>query len=447
MVQEARVRVIREAAAPKDSRTVVYWMSREQRAADNWALLYALETGKRARLPTVVLFSLEESCSGSGIGQDRFMLEGLRLTAGQLEARGIVFILLEGDMHLAYRQLAVRLRPALMVTDLNPLTSGIRLLDSLQSLYPGPIHQVDAHNIVPVWKASPKREYAARTIRPKIHRLLPEFLIPFPAVPHQSYPFSGGVPRIDWEAIFLRHPANPAYPPAGTAAGKKRLAAFLRNKLEGYEEGRNDPNREATSGLSPYFHFGQVAPQRAALDVIASPPGPGVDAFLEELVIRRELSDNFCWYTPEYDRLTVMPDWAQRTLEAHRPDPREYLYSRDELAAGGTHDVLWNAAQTVLATQGRMHGYLRMYWAKKVLEWSVDPATALETVIYLNDLFALDGRDPNGYVGAAWSIAGLHDRPWGTRPVFGSVRYMNFAGCRRKFDVDAYVRAVSGLSG
>jgi deoxyribodipyrimidine photo-lyase len=200
------------------------------------------------------------------------------------------------------------------------------------------------------------------------------------------------------------------------------------------------------SDLSPYFHFGQLAPQRAAHAVAQTSGDADRDAYLEELVVRRELSDNHCHHNHDYDRYEGLPAWGRRTLEEHLDDEREHLYDLAAFEAAATHEPLWNAAQTELLVRGKMHGYLRMYWAKKILEWTRDPGEALDVAITLNDRYSLDGRDPNGYVGCAWSIGGLHDRPWTERPVFGKIRYMNANGCRRKFKVDRYIDGARRLA-
>jgi deoxyribodipyrimidine photo-lyase len=211
--------------------------------------------------------------------------------------------------------------------------------------------------------------------------------------------------------------------------------------LQNYAQKNNDPNAFVLSNLSPYLHFGQIAPQQVALRVqknedIASHLK---ESFLEQLIIRRELADNFCWHNPDYDSFAALPEWAQKTLNAHRSDPRPFLYAASELEAGQTHDDLWNAAQMQMVSAGKMHGYLRMYWAKKILEWTESPEQAIAVAMNLNDRYELDGRDPNGYVGVLWSVGGLHDHGFKQRPVFGTVRYMSYAGCRRKFDVQGFI--------
>jgi len=256
---------------------------------------------------------------------------------------------------------------------------------------------------------------------------------------------------VDWPRLIAEAAADASVPEVawcvpGEAAAHAALADFLTTRRLKLYEKRNDPNvPEALSGLSPYLHFGQLAPQRAALEAKkhSREHSKAVESFVEELVVRRELSDNFCFYNPNYDTLAGASDWARQSLDAHRGDKREFVYSRQQLEEGRTADRLWNAAQSELVHCGKMHGFMRMYWAKKILEWTADPETALADAIYLNDKYSLDGRDPNGYVGCMWSIAGIHDMGWAERPVFGKIRYMNFAGCKRKFDVERYIQRIS----
>jgi deoxyribodipyrimidine photo-lyase len=225
----------------------------------------------------------------------------------------------------------------------------------------------------------------------------------------------------------------------GAAPARRTLEHFIRERLAGYGERRNDPNLDWTSGLSPYLHFGMISAQRVALTVMAAnAPQADKDAFLEELIVRRELSDNFCFYNRKYDSPEGFPAWARAPLREPQGDEREYVYTEDELDRARTHDPLWNAAQLQMTTEGKMHGWLRMYWAKKVLEWTETPTEALRIVNSLNDRYEMDGRDPNGYVGAAWSVGGVHDRAWTERRIFGKVRYMNLNGAYRKFDVDLF---------
>jgi deoxyribodipyrimidine photo-lyase len=227
----------------------------------------------------------------------------------------------------------------------------------------------------------------------------------------------------------------------GEAAASFALKDFLENRFERYTEDRNNPNSNALSNLSPYLHFGQISAQRVALTVQQFfRDHPSTEAFLEELIVRRELSDNFCYFNTEYDSFNGFHDWAKETLNQHKKDKREFTYSLKEFEQAKTHEDLWNAAQKEMITTGKMHGYMRMYWAKKILEWSKSPEEALRIAIYLNDKYELDGRDPNGYTGCAWSIGGVHDRAWAERPIYGKIRYMNRNGAARKFDVDSYIK-------
>ena len=227
----------------------------------------------------------------------------------------------------------------------------------------------------------------------------------------------------------------------GEDAAAGVFSDFLSGRLSSYNEKRNDPNANSVSDMSPYLHFGQISAQRMALEILKSYPGsPDTGAFLEELIVRRELSDNFCHFNTAYDSFEGFPQWARTTLNNHRRDEREYIYSKEQFELARTRDRLWNAAQSEMVKRGKMHGYMRMYWAKKLLEWTASPEDALATAIYLNDKYELDGRDPNGYAGCAWSIGGVHDRAWAERPVFGKIRYMNENGCKRKFDTERYIK-------
>jgi len=310
---------------------------------------------------------------------------------------------------------------------------------------------VDSHNIIPCWMASPKQEFAAYTFRPKVNKLLPGFLDSFPSLKKHPFSWIKRSRQVNWKKAREGLDVDDSVPPVegikpGEAAAKKTLRHFISQKLAAYDSQRNDPNRDALSNLSPYQHFGQISAQRVALEVRkAGVPEGDREAFLEELIVRRELADNYCYYNKNYDNFCGFPDWAQKSLNEHRKDEREHRYSRAQLEKGRTHDELWNAAQVEMVKTGKMHGYMRMYWAKKILEWTKSPEQAQKTAIFLNDKYELDGRDPNGYTGIAWSIGGVHDRAWFSRPIFGKVRYMSFGGAKSKFDVDAYVAKIKRM--
>ena len=427
---------------------VLYWMSREQRAADNWALLHAQREACSREAPLVTTFCLAPEFLGATLRQYAFMLRGLAETEATLRNLSIGFVLLRGDPGREVPGFARRIGAGLVVTDFDPLRIKIGWRTSVAGALRVPAVEVDAHNIIPARYASPKQEYGAYTLRPKHRKLLPDFLTPIPALRRhpQAWPHDPG--PVDWAGVQkqLRIDRSVGEVPdltPGSAAGLRVLRHFLSRKLNGYPDASRNPAVDGLSNLSPYLHFGQVSAQRAALETNAAEAAPAArDAFLEELIVRRELSDNFCLYNPHYDTLQGFPAWARRTLSDHAGDVRPYVYPRDRLEAGDTHDDLWNAAQQEMVQSGRMHSYLRMYWAKKVLEWTGSPEEALQTVLDLNDRYEIDGRDPNGYAGAAWSVGGVHDRAWGERPIFGKIRYMSYNGCRSKFDVPAYIRRV-----
>lgn len=423
---------------------VVYWMSREQRVADNWGLWHAQQLALERRVALLVVFTLADRFQGATLRQYDFMLRGLEQVAGQLAGLQIPFVLLQGYPLEAVTGFITREQVGCVVCDFDPLRLKRRWFEGLAATAPVAVLEVDGHNIVPCRLASPKREFGAYTLRPKLKRVLASFLTPIPqVVVHPFTRHTGSTEAIDAALLLERLQPDgrvgtiPGILP-GEAAAAEALADCIEQRLQGYALRRNNPLVEGQSGLSPWLHFGQLAPQRVALAVAAQAESEDTAALLEELIVRRELSDNFCLHCPEYDTFEAAPDWARRTLEKHRHDPRPYLYASDEFEQAATHDPLWNAAQRQLVQTGRMHGYLRMYWAKKILEWSASPEEAVSTAVSLNDRYALDGRDPNGYAGIAWSICGVHDRAWGERPVFGSIRYMSFDGCRRKFDVAAY---------
>ena len=440
---DKRARILK---AGKERRgPVVYWMSREQRAHDNWATLLAQHLARERRVPLMVVFALAPRFLGATLRQYAFMLAGLAEVARELEDYRIPFHLVRGEPGDELPKWLKDREAALLVTDFDPLQIKRAWKEDVARQLNVPCFEVDAHNIVPCWLASPKQEWAAYSFRPKIHRALEEFLTPFPALLKHPFPAGETGEGLDVHELLDsldidRTVTTVTWLSPGERAAGERLEQFLAERLPHYEKDRNDPTRDGQSDLSPYLHFGHLAPQRVALEVQKSgAPAADKAAFLEELIVRRELSDNFCYYNRDYDRFAGFPEWARKTLDEHRADEREYLYSLAEFEAARTHDPLWNAAQLEMVRRGKMHGYLRMYWAKKILEWTATPEEAQEAAIYLNDRYELDGRDPNGYVGIAWSLGGVHDRAWGERRIFGKIRYMSYKGAAGKFDVKAYI--------
>ncbi len=443
---------------------VVYIMSREQRVHDNHALMSAQAAAMEQNIPLVVVFNLNSTHTVRAREHYAFMLSGLQEVAEELERYMIPLVLTSGPPYQSLLDTLHKLKPTHVFYDFNALPWVRKLQKQLAANYEANHIVVDGHNIVPVWHASVKQEFAAHTFRPKIHRSLRHYLIEPPQLHKQPLTFRPAVKSLTFhelhqliEQIPSRQIALPF--PAGPSAAAKHLEDFISNRLSHYATDRNNIALDAQSGLSPYLHFGHMSSLRVALEVLhavgASPllfeaarmpqadkapsPKDGMDALFEELIVRKELADNFCLYSPDCTSLTAAPAWARQSLANHHHDPRDFIYSREQWEQAATHDPAWNAAQNQLRRTGKMHGYMRMYWAKKMLEWSTSPEQALADAIYLNDAYSIDGADPNGYTGILWSIAGLHDRPWSERPVFGNVRYMNSAGLKRKFDLDRYL--------
>ena len=443
MINRVRVRPLNQHHPGQGP--VVYWMSRDQRVRDNWALLYAQELALSLGQPLGVVFCLAPAFLGATRRQYGFMLKGLQEVAGDLADLNLPFFLLRGEPTRELPGFVAHQRVGAVVSDFSPLRLVRGWKTAVAEGIGVSLEEVDAHNVVPCWVASPKAEYGAYTLRPKLKRLLPEFLEEFPPPVRHPADWAGGRPEIPWQELPATLGLDPDVPEVtwitpGERQARAALTHFLEQKLAFYGERRNDPTLDGQSDLSPYLHFGQIGAQRVALEV-ESRRGHDTsrEAFLEELIVRRELADNFCFYQPHYDTFAGFPAWAQKTLNQHRGDRREYLYSAAELESGRTHDELWNAAQGGMVRRGTMHGYMRMYWAKKILEWTASPEEAQAVAIDLNDRYELDGRDPNGYAGIAWSIGGVHDRAWFERPVFGKIRYMSYKGCRSKFKVEAYI--------
>jgi deoxyribodipyrimidine photo-lyase len=414
---------------------VLYWMGRDQRVADNWALLAAAQLAQQAKSELHVLFVMPAAFIGASARHYDFLIRGLEEVEQSLRAQGIAFHVRCGEPPREVVQFVNEFGIGAVVMDANPLRIVEQWKQQVSTQLEVACIEVDAHNVVPVWQASPKQEIGARTLRPKINAALPEFLEEFPQLTLARPSKSSAV---DWQAVREYTRAVAAIPPItwcepGEAAAARELTAFITQRLPGYAMARNDVSRDGQSRLSPYLHFGQLSPQRVALAVQASDaPEEDKEAYLEELIIRRELSDNFTFYNPHYDSFAGAPAWALKSLAEHQSDARPVLYSYEQLEAAATHDPFWNAAQRQLIEQGKIHGYMRMFWAKQVLLWTPDAATAHAYVLRLNDTYSIDGNDPNGYVGVLWSVAGLHDRPWVTRPIFGAVRFMNKTGVMKR---------------
>ncbi len=438
---DPRVAVRRGGTPDPSGAVVVCWLQRAARADDNPSLDVAILEANRLGLPVVALFVVRAGWPRATARHYRFMLDGLAELGPPLAARGVAFALREGDEGEVAR-FCSEVRAALLVGDENPLREPERWRRQVAREVAVPYVTVDADVIVPSVLLE-KEQFSAGTMRPRVQRHLEWFLVPGPGA--RAKVVRDGVVAQGFSPAVLDHliGASPAAPgwPGGARAARRALRRFVRERLAGYASRRNRPEVEGTSQLSPYLHFGQIGPREVALAVQgAEAPAEDRRAFLDQFVVRRELAWNFVRFNPRYDSIEGCEPWARRTLDAHRADQREYLYGLAALETAGTHDPLWNAAQRQMVETGWMHGYLRMYWAKKILEWSASPEEAMAHAIELNDRYELDGRDPNGYAGIAWAIGGKHDRAWGPeRPVYGTVRYMSLASTSRKFDSRAYI--------
>lgn len=424
---------------------LVYWMSRDQRVDNNWALIYAMQLAVETHRSLAVVFCLVPEFLNATIRQYGFMLKGLQKVELKLRQKNIPFYMLLGNPEVEIPKFCLEHKVGHLVADFDPLRIKQGWLNEVCRKVNSVVTVVDAHNVVPAFLVSRKAEYGAYTLRPKINRMLPLFFNDFPEVPYQTELRNFVLQITNWNQVINQISVNRevkevSWCVPGEDEALKHLHHFLTTRLNIYGEQKNDPTMVATSNLSPYLHFGQISAQHIAREVLAHDANPESKAsFLEELIIRRELADNFCYYNPNYDSVKGFPDWAKRTLNEHKTDKRDFLYSSVEFESASTHDELWNAAQKEMMNTGKMHGFMRMYWAKKILEWSATPEEALNIAIFLNDKYELDGRDPNGYVGCAWAIGGVHDRAWNKHQVYGMIRYMNYNGCKRKFNVSKYI--------
>jgi deoxyribodipyrimidine photo-lyase len=446
LIEQERISLRNTCPARRQGKYVLYWMQAAQRAEFNHALELAIERANGLRLPVIVCFGLTDDFPCANLRHYRFMLEGLQQAQAVLENRGIKFVIRHKSPDAAAIELAKQ--AAIAVVDAGQLRIQRKWRQTAARKINCPLYEVETNLIVPVKIASQKEEYSAGTFRPKITAKLDYYLKKQrqarPKFKSTGFDFDClDIRKIDRALAKLK--IDRCVKPSekfmgGINQAEKLLCEFIDKKLDRFADDRNDPNADCVSHLSPYLHFGQISAMQIALEVIKT-GSSGKDAFLEELIVRRELSHNFVWYNENYDSFDALPYWAKRTLNFHRRDKREYNHSLEEFESAATHDAYWNAAQKEMVLTGKTHGYMRMYWGKKILEWVKNPRRAYEIALVLNDKYELDGRDPNGFAGVAWCF-GKHDRAWSQRQVFGKIRYMNAAGLKRKFDADAYVKKI-----
>jgi len=447
-IQAERVQVLQEGDPDPDGRYVLYWMQQSVRTELNHALEYAIHRANELELPLLVGFGLMDDYPEANARHYAFLLEGLADVAKAFSKRTIHFVVQRG----APAAVAIGLAgdAALVVCDRGYLRHLRQWREQLVEAVDVPVVQVESDVVVPVELASDKREHAARTIRPKITRHLGRFLVPLKATTLKTttVPDVEGEDVSDPAAYLARLDVDGSVPPVplfegGTSAAMATLRGFIRDKLGDYSAHRNQPQTDDVSHMSKYLHYGHISPVAIAL-AIDEAGGPNAGDYLEELIVRRELPMNFVYYEKDYDKYSALPEYAKKTLAEHKGDEREHSYTRTQLEQAQTHDPYWNAAMREMVHTGYMHNHMRMYWGKKIIEWSATPEAAYRTTLYLNNKYFLDGRDANSFSNVSW-VFGNQDRGWTERPVLGKVRWMSAGGLERKSKPKEYVAKVDAL--
>ena len=451
-IPKSRIRILNELDI-RQGAFVLYWMQQSQRAEYNHALEYAIQQANKMDQGVIVVFGLTDDYPEANLRHYTFMLEGLREAQAALAKRGIKMVVQKGNP--AEVALSNGRKASLIVCDRGYLRHQRQWRRKVARNADCRVVQIESDVVVPLEVVSNKAEYAARTIRPKINKCLKDYLIGFKPTKIRKPSLNArlsGLDLSDIQAIASKMSLDKSVLPVpdffmgGTSRAKKNFKQFLRRRFEHYVANRNQPQTDDVSHMSKYLHFGQISPLYLALQILKTEKRfkESREAYLEELIVRRELAMNFVYYTAKYDSYASLPAWAQKTLAEHKKDKREYLYTRGQLENARTHDEYWNAAMREMKFTGFMHNYMRMYWGKKILEWSKTPEEAFKTALAINNKYFLDGRDANSYTGVAW-VFGVHDRAWFERPIFGKIRYMAASGLERKCDIQAYVKKVDAL--
>jgi deoxyribodipyrimidine photo-lyase len=455
LAQDPRV-TVRRGGAPGDGTCVVYWMQRAQRGRDNHALNLAVAVGNALDLPVVAYFAAISNFPHANLRHYAFLNQGLPDVEEDCAERGVGFVMRRAP-HEDHLKFFADVNAAMVIGDENPMREPEKWRVKIAEELRVPFWTVDADVIVPS-KLLEKAQFSAAVARPRLYRALPEFLVPY-TNPRAEVKWKRphGLHADDvreditrgWEDFDRSVKPVEAWT-GGHHAAVKRLHLFCNAMLTNYDRDRNHPEIDGTSKMSPYLHFGHIGPQTIALAVDAAakkhaPRKAERESYFNELIVWRELSVNFVRYQPEYDSPACADKWARETIEEHDRDQREVLHKLPQLENAQTYDELWNAAQIQMVRYGWMHNYLRMYWAKKIVEWTPNVRIAMKVAIYLNDKYELDGRDPNGYAGIAWSMLGKFDRAWFDRPIFGKRRYMSGSSTGKKFLSALYIEQAKAL--
>ncbi|WP_075219157.1 deoxyribodipyrimidine photo-lyase [Acuticoccus yangtzensis] len=448
-----RISALNDKPPRQDAQYVLYWMQHSQRADANPALERAAYWANECRLPLLVLFVVDPDYPDANLRHYTFMLEGLKETIAAIEKRGAHVSLRLGSPPKIAAECAKK--AAIVVTDRGYLRHLVAWRRELAEDASCLVETVEGEAIVPVEEASGKHETAARTFRPRVHKALPRFTDLPPTITLKTkakgLASSANETLTDVAAFAEKLGCDTAVKPVadikgGTSQARRRLAHFVQEDLPHYGDGRADMVNRHISVMSPYLHFGQISPLEIYLTVKeASAKRESQDSYVEEMLVRRELAINHAHYAPDdYDAYSGLPKWAQDTLEAHKGDPREKVFTYKELEAGKTDDPYWNAAMKEMRETGYLHNHMRMYWGKRLIAYTNTPKTAYDFALKLNNTYFLDGRDANSYANIGW-LFGLHDRGWPERAVFGKVRTMTAGGLERKFDIKSYVKWTEGL--
>jgi len=449
-----RVKVINRRQFNTNGKYIIYWMSHSHRANFNHSLEFAIELSNQSGKPLLVYFPITDKYKHSNARYYKFMLDGILEAKKSVEERGIKFAI-EKVNDIKQRIIELSENAYALITDKAYLKYYRKLNKYIADKLDVPVYEIESDVCVPVEIASDKQEPYALTFRKKIYGLMDEYIVELkPREPKiKSVSFDFGIEEITFNNSLeilniLNIDKSVSLSPfvGGYSQARTYLEEFIEKKLHRYKEFRSHPELDYQSNLSPYLHFGQISPIEVVLEVLSKygRKDENVDSFFNELIVWRELARNFCYYNPNYNQYEGIPDWAKQTLEEHKSDKREYIYTIEELENAKTHDEYWNSAQLELLKTGKMHNYMRMYWCKKLIEWTDDPKKAFDIACYLNDKYELDGRDPNGYAGISWCF-GTHDRPWKERKIFGKIRYMSASGLEAKFDIKKYVEKVKNL--
>ncbi len=450
-IEKERLRTLNDKEINKDGAYVLYWMQQSQRAEYNHALAFATEQANELKKPLLVVFGLMDDYPEANLRHYYFMLQGLQEVQKTLEKMKIRMIIAHGDpadVALKYGKDA-----CCIVCDMGYLRHHREWRSQVGENAEIKVYQIESDLIVPVEVVSQKQEYAARTIRSKIHKHFDKFLNELKIQKPKQSSLSikdDGMDISDVAKACSKLKLDTSVPPVpqffegGTTQAKKRFKKFLSDSLNKYNKNRNQAQTNDISHMSMYLHFGQISAVWLAKETLQQKSNEDVDSYIEELLVRRELAANYCYFTPKYDSFKSIPEWAQKTLEKHKDDEREHVYTRQQLEDAETHDEYWNASMREMRYTGFMHNYMRMYWGKKILEWTNTPEHAFRTLLAINNKYFLDGRDHNSYTNVSW-IFGIHDRAWQERPVFGKVRTMVASGLERKFDTKAYIKKVDEL--